>query len=194
MSPSYSVCCNSCDYRSRGFAWGSLIAIDYRGWEITCHSKTMAEEIAQQPLSMPKSLNRLYHAAPAFCNGCGCIEYYQTNNLENDFDSYTSIHEWSQQLSCKACGENNLSLARNDPTELKYGFNICIFAYAILPVIIIIAALNLSRMLLFAYLAIVLFFLFWKGREFHTREKQRFREMICPECRKHSLDIKLMGI
>jgi hypothetical protein len=194
MATVYSVCCNSCDYRSRHFTWGSLIAIDYRGWEITCHSKTMAEEITQKPLSMLKSLNRLYDAAPAFCNGCGCIEYYRTNNLENDFDSYTSIREWSQQLSCKACGENNLSLARNDPAELRYGFNISIFIPAILPVIIIIATLNLPRMLLFLYLAIVLFFLFWKGRDFHMREKQRFREMICPECQKRSLCIELTGI
>jgi hypothetical protein len=194
MPPVYTIHCNSCDYRSRDFFWGGLIAIDDRGWEHICHSQIMVERITQRPLSMLKSLNRLYDAAPAFCNGCGCVEYYRTNNLDVDFDSYTGIHEWSQQLSCKICGENNLSLARNDPGELRYGFNPSLFIPGILPVSIIIVILNLPGVLLLVYLTLVLFLLFWKSREFHIREKQRFQEMTCPECRKHSLDIKLAAI
>jgi hypothetical protein len=110
MAPVYSVCCNSCKYHSKDFFSGAVIAIDDRGWEHTCHSQIMVERITQRPLSMLKSLDRLYDAAPAFCNGCGCIEYYRTNNSEWDLDSYAGIHEWSQQLSCKICGKNNLFL------------------------------------------------------------------------------------
>jgi hypothetical protein len=194
MSPTYTICCNSCDYHSRGFSCGGLIAIDDRGWEHTCNSQIMVEQITQRPLSMLKSLNRLYDAAPAFCNGCGCIEYYRANNLEADLDSYTGIREWLQQLSCKICGENNLSLARNDPDELRYGFEPSIFIFGMFIVGMIIQILNLPRVLLFVYLASALFFLLWKSREFHIREKQRFQEMICPECRKHSLCIKLTAI
>jgi hypothetical protein len=194
MAPVYSVCCNSCDYRSRDFFSAGVIAIDDRGWEHTCHSEIMVEKITQRPLSMLKSLNRLYDAAPAFCNGCGCIEYYRANNLEVDLDSYTGIREWLQQLSCKACGENNLSLARNDPDELRYGFEPSIFIFGMFIVGIIIQILNLPRVLLFVYLASALFFLLWKSHEFHIQEKQRFQEMICPECHKHSLCVKFTAI